>query len=462
MPDTNQILPAGERFRTFLDLSIPSDASPGFCANARVAYDAFRSDTEPWTSTLYAQRTTPLGFRRELAFALGPASDVEPKLPESPEVAGLLERAARPRELTPLKLAHLSRTLVYLGFPDAALSLVNARPAVPADSPEEAYWAYCGLFARHLFLDARSADGLAKDALRLQDSLNDDPRNLRVRLNSALLGLVWGARFTGHGGKPGPRGVSGWTDAAGGGAAATVNLRDWKAKVLEAWERVERSRAFSPFETAILHSRVFRATSFVPYFEGDFPALESEINSCLSLAREAKAADASEAAIKRDNLLATLESASRARSALGDADGALNLIHELTHSIEPRDAKPWLQLGELHEKQGHISDAERCFRRSALLAPPMGMIAWFKLGTCLERQGRDNEALDSYLSSLRAWPNGLSPLTRLLTLSRKTGNTAVHARTRHQLVRALSDPSLLPQSRAAIITALGGEPGEPS
>lgn len=73
-------------------------------------------------------------------------------------------------------------------------------------------------------------------------------------------------------------------------------------------------------------------------------------------------------------------------------------------------------MGEVFLAQQKVVEAEDAYRWATRLGPPGAEVAYFMLGQCHESQGRDDEAVDSYLSALRIDPGAVSAAQRLSKL----------------------------------------------
>jgi tetratricopeptide (TPR) repeat protein len=397
------------RFAPFWSLTAPSTDAPLLARVPLVAGRATEADKVPWFETLYLQRAPTITFRAELWHATMPGLSAKPPPPvvEYRAWTALAPSLCKQRMLDwladddphPLERSKKARLLAALGFHDAALEFVPVPSFERRWTLEEHYQACTRLFLEHILHLGERSDRHAPIRM-VFERMNDDAATLRIRLLVVILGAVACA----HRGQ-------------------VEELEWWRERGGPLLDRYTGLPEVSDFESQLMTGRFYRAVSFLPFLRQDHTQLRNELDVFESLARGLCPADEHQALVKADNLMAVLESASRTATALGESDRAKALMEEIVERVDPYDAKAWLQVGDLRQKDGYIREAHDAFRRAAAIGAPHARIAWFRAGRCLERLGEPREALESYLRSLECWPEGLSPAQRIWHVAHSLGDS---------------------------------------
>lgn len=111
-----------------------------------------------------------------------------------------------------------------------------------------------------------------------------------------------------------------------------------------------------------------------------------------------------------------LESLARNFGNLGESKKSLNLMEEIVYSVDAQDAKAWIQVGEVREKNDYFEKALEAFQTAIGLGVPLGGIACYRAGKACEKLGDLKEAKHYYLRSLKFCPKGLSPFKKFVDL----------------------------------------------
>jgi tetratricopeptide (TPR) repeat protein len=133
---------------------------------------------------------------------------------------------------------------------------------------------------------------------------------------------------------------------------------------------------------------------------------------------------------------------SYARELQGDLAGALKIMTLAADATTAHDleAKAWYtaHIGELHLRMGHLSDAEREYRRAAFLFPdyPHAMVG---LGKVMAARGDGDGALGLFLAQLKRTPT-LDLACRIGDIYQQRGDTAQAGRY-YQLAEDVAGPA---------------------
>lgn len=114
---------------------------------------------------------------------------------------------------------------------------------------------------------------------------------------------------------------------------------------------------------------------------------------------------------------------SRIKEALWLGDLDLALERATAHcAITPTDARVWIQIGEVQVERDDLEGALTSYLTAARFSPPGGEIAKYMAGQCYEQLGAPDAALDSYLSSLRIDPLGVSSAEKAQQVAKELGS----------------------------------------
>lgn len=176
-------------------------------------------------------------------------------------------------------------------------------------------------------------------------------------------------------------------------------------------------------QTQLDRSRYWRCVSFVPFLEGDAPAVAQELGRAEALARDlvAQAEPRSEMhLIALDNLHAVLESRMREALWVGDVPLALARITEVA-AFDPLDAKVQVELGEVLLRTGQLDQAVRAFATAARCGPPGTAVAHYLAGCCYEQMDMPGKAVDELLAAAALDPWSPSTAHRLRAVAARVG-----------------------------------------
>jgi tetratricopeptide (TPR) repeat protein len=192
------------------------------------------------------------------------------------------------------------------------------------------------------------------------------------------------------------------------------------------------------FESQLLTSRYHRAISYSAYLIDDKETLQKELTLFMDLATGLRPKSRIQKILARENLFASLETASRIYSKLNRHDDAQRTMLELVSCADALDAKGWLQLGDLLSVHGDDLGALNAFMTAASIGFPHATIAWYRAARCFEKLGELRRAMSAHFLSMIAWPAGVSPLARLYVLARKTGEQAIEQFSIDRLIAKVS------------------------
>lgn len=398
------------RFTSFWTLDEPRSRTCLAAYTPVLAWWAFEQDPPPNYQTLYLQRVTQIEFREELfraAFSVN--TDLERRLPEaysiealrgwSPRTDKLLELMSNPPK-SALQRVRLCRVLAGLGFVKHAREVLEPMPDPGQPwTIDETYLAITNyLYGR--VLDLEYGTRRAADLELFYSKLPDTDDALRFRVLICLHGTV----FQGQENK-------------------VEDTERWRNEGLKVLARIDKCGAFEDFERSLLTSRFYRAASYHPYVTGNKAMLREDARLCEEHARAMRPSSRLQQLVCDENTFPMLESVARIYASLGEYDRALACIQEVAHSLDPLDARAWLQLGDAYEKRGDADAALDAFLRAASIGAPFGKVAWYMAGTCFEERDELLEARHCYLQSLHHEPRGASPLDGLERIARQTNDS---------------------------------------
>ncbi len=396
-----------ERLRTLWTLEDPRPGAPLWSTQPANAWHVHRQQPDPHTATLYFQSTHGPYLRDSLLWAAagrrrltarGPlfGETLESLRGASSRVDEVLDAVADTSPTDdPLTRASLSRVLCYLGLFADAQRLVPIPWKQTQWSASDCHAIYANLLYRYL-VDAD--EHYWRDCERVYARIPDTELTLRLRLTLCIQA----------GGLQGKR-------------RKLDQVEAWRQRGEAILARIQRCSRFDPTEVALLTSRWWRFASFLPFLRGDRAGLIREATIYEDYARAVNETSR----YCHENMYAALETRARVQVFLGNLDQAEAAFLELATHYDPNDAKVWLNLGDLAEKRGRLTQARQYLFRSARLGPPHRELAWYRAGLCCERLDDPHEAIACHLRSLDAQPNGYSPLIRLAQLARHTGDDAL-------------------------------------
>jgi tetratricopeptide (TPR) repeat protein len=163
-------------------------------------------------------------------------------------------------------------------------------------------------------------------------------------------------------------------------------------------------------------SRLHRATAFVPFLEGRYAASLSELELALDLGWKVPVRSARERIVRNENIYPVLESTAKACLACNDLSRAFALTKQMV-ALDPWDGLARLELGNILYRLDRFEDAAEQYEWAVTLGPPGTEIAAFLAGEAYKAAGQSHEAVNMYLRSLEADPEGVSPRERLSQLA---------------------------------------------
>jgi len=107
-------------------------------------------------------------------------------------------------------------------------------------------------------------------------------------------------------------------------------------------------------------------------------------------------------------------------AATGESSAARQVL-TTTHQNLPGDAMTWLNVGTGEEKDGHLAEAERAYRK-ALEINPSSADAWYLLGVHLQRVARTAEAEEALRQAVKHKPDMAMAWVVLADLIRNRGD----------------------------------------
>lgn len=394
-----------QRVVPFWELRSSHQRLPIFCSGPLVAFEVFKNKECPWFKTLYLQRAMPVNFREELIFAAAPhipfaiqqqlrAVKLEILQGRSDKTEMILSFHHNISTLPKLERILFCRLLGALGFYEEALKgLPIQEKNIIWDFEDE--YAFCTkLFFEHIYF-AETDFFPYHDIEFAFEKLSLQPESIRMRLVLTMLGCVYhGKRNHIH------------------------LLKKWREKGFETLSILQNCEHFDEFEKNLLTSRFYRAVSFYPFLTQDRDTLRKEAEICQSYARSLMPQTEKQKLLYEENLFPMLESLARIFDHLGESTMSLNLMEEIIYKVDAQDAKAWIQVGEVREKNGNFEKALEAFQTAIEIGIPLGGIACYRAGRTCEKLGNLKEAKHYYLRSLKFCPKGLSPLKRLNAISK--------------------------------------------
>lgn len=395
-----------QRFLPFWELKLSQLACPIFCSAPLVALEVVKNKAVPWFKTLYLQRAMPVNFREELFFAVSPhshfsilhqslATKLEILQARSEEADHILSTYRSIDALSKLDRILFCRLLGSLGFYEEALRKLPVPDCNIQWHHEDEYAACTKLFLEHIYYAGTDLFPY-QDIEFVFEKLSKQPKSLRMRLVLTMLGLVY------HGKRKN-----------------IPALKKWRERGFEALILIQNNQYFDEFEKKLLTSRFYRAASFYPFLMNEANTLRREAELCESFARSLTPQNETHKLILKENLFPMLESMSKIYTHLGEVEIALSLMEEIVKKVDPLDAKAWIQVGEIREKNGDLEKALEAFQTAGCIGVPLGKIAWYRAGRTAEKIGDLYNAKHYYLRSLKFCPKGLSPLKRLLSIAKE-------------------------------------------
>ena len=332
-----------KRFVSFWELNQPKIPSPILCQIPLFALKKLKDKPTPWFSTLYLQRAMPANFREDLFFAASPstlftqincglAGDLNFLRNRSESINFLFSNLDKLKSSDQLSRIYLCRLLGSLGYYNEAIKYLPRQGINTKWSLEDEY-AFCtDLFLKHIYLSGKGNFPVEKLLFGYQ-KLSVRPESYRMRLTLAMLGIV-----------------------INGKKQNVPEVMKWRVRGFRELFRLQDCELFSDFEKQLLTSRYYRACSYYPFLINDKILLKKEADICESTARllTSNSDDEDQNLLQKENLFLMIESISRIYMFLDDSDRALKLMEELVNEVDPYDAKAWIQVGDLREKNNGL------------------------------------------------------------------------------------------------------------
>jgi tetratricopeptide (TPR) repeat protein len=150
---------------------------------------------------------------------------------------------------------------------------------------------------------------------------------------------------------------------------------------------------------------------------------------------------------------------------LGKLEEAMGLLEQYreAHPDDEREADVCLHIGDVHERAGRDTDAEKWYKRG-LMAPTnteQTIELCYRLGMARERQGNNEGALRAYAGALKeddkSNPYRLSAVARCAALHEQNGNYKRAIVAYRDLIEHASDPEIVvaAKERASELENLG-------
>jgi Tfp pilus assembly protein PilF len=411
--DKNQIIKSitFKKYKMFWTLEKSKDNNcPNFTQNPLIANSLINKEYDPFFSTIYLQHCFSEGLREQLIYSA--CEKIKSKILDdkfgftfssisnaSNQMIFLNEKIQKLSDSSnALEIANILRIIGYLGFNQYSYKLSKKCKIINTTlTPELAYLKYTILFFQYL---SGSRVSFNEDCIKLYKILPNEEVYLRTKLTLCISAGVHQARNTFN----------------------LKILRMWAGEGLKCLSFIIKSNKFSDFEKSLLKSRFYRFLSFVPYYENNKKELVKMTSIFVSEAEGVQITTKHEDLIFKDNLYAVHESKARVLLFLGEKENALDEIRKATKNADPNDSRLFMQLGEYYEYNHKLEFAINAYDKAAILGPPYKMIAYFKIGNCLERQDKLNEATQYYLKSIETYPPSIEPYFRILEISKRQSN----------------------------------------
>jgi tetratricopeptide (TPR) repeat protein len=366
-----------ELLNPYRSLSMPKFGPlNAFGPPAAFSHFVCRRDIE--TRYLVNQRLMPPAFRQMLAEAL-----FDSRLCAlSPTAIPVQDRSESWNRLclhveTYGRLATEQRTaliqvLFTLGYYDLILALIRSSPdCFRCANAHQASLAYAACAARYV-LSFGNQDYRPDDLLEIADIA---PIGSKSRFLASSRLLMYYGRFA-----PNIDAVAYWRSRSEQ-ALADLSLDE------------------STTYHAILHSRHWRAASFLPLLRNDAESAMKEIGHAEEFARRTPATNLDERVLARSNLYPVLQSKSRLLAMCRRYDDAARCNQEMLE-LDPFYSTACVDYASTLVGLGNLEEACEYFERGAILGPPASQIAMYQAGWCHAQMDRLETALGFYLLAL--------------------------------------------------------------
>jgi tetratricopeptide (TPR) repeat protein len=413
---------AYQQFLPFWELRESGTVGPILNQAPLVAWEALRAKKAPFFETLYIQRIMMPEFRNELVNAsIRHTTLAQRALKSATKLSFLDNLSVRTTQLLKsvddinrtsiLEKNMIARVVGNLGFIRDAfdISRDNSFQQKSIWTVEESYLNNTFLFYKFI-LERSNAVDLGE---KLEEAMLKTPKTastLRARFSNCIIACVYYGQAFNH-----------------------AQLVVWREIARKTMDEINSCASFSEFEKQLLNSRYYRAVCYLPFCTGDEKQLLDDVQKCESFSRALHPKNKHQKILKRDNLYSMLDTLHRIYLKLNDSERAEKMLQEILTDIDPVDSKALNQLGELYENQGRIDEAITCFRKATIYGAPQGRIAAFRAGYLLEGKEDYGLAQEYYFLSLQFWPKGISPLTGLSRIAKKTQDLYLKKWTRSEI-----------------------------
>ena len=177
-----------------------------------------------------------------------------------------------------------------------------------------------------------------------------------------------------------------------------------------------------PFVFTQMLARFYRVGGFVQQMNNDSAEVVHQMDKAEQHARELFNWTSEESRLQhiydicaKEILYPVLESRTKEALWLKDLGLAHKRVERLCE-LAPYDCRAYLQLGEVLVELNEIEEALEAYRKAAFLAPPGEEVAYFMMGQCYQRMGKDVDAHFDYMKALELDPQGISSREELKKL----------------------------------------------
>jgi tetratricopeptide (TPR) repeat protein len=382
-------------YRPFFDLG-PRAAGPIFTHAPEVAFEEWRLGRR--LARCGFQRALPPGFRFTLCsqgelkrYLVYDPSDLPEEL-WTERWAYLVQGVRGFRTADEECRMGIARVLIGLAmYPAVSTLLSDYSLCRRGASPEEA--ALCYLFAFGRYMMRLGGADHRETINRLVVLHHSAPQRSQARLSAALKLLVLFGRFR---------------------QSASL-ASEWREHARRALE--DHLPSVDTFAAGMWTSRFHRAAAYVPFLQGNLRGALLALRYALREGESLHPKNRVEGILARENLYPILESMGKTLELAGQVTAARRYYKRLVQ-VDPSDSKAWIELGNAHFAVGRFREAATCYGRGAYLGPPGTEIAAYLEGVCWKKLGQRGPAAWSFLDSLRADREGISPHKELLEILR--------------------------------------------
>ncbi len=393
-------------FRRFSSYVVPNHESkekqPLCALIPSINWNIFQKNPDPYFETSSLQRSLVSSFRKELFYqGRGWRWCSYTDFSEAKRWFSLIHDEEKlfyliKQPFTDIKKrVYFARYLASLGFFKEASDLLKISSG--KDQLDIFFLKTTALWIEHFFIKKPISSFLDKLEAHYH-LLPDSPEALRLKNTTIILGVVLSAK---------DRDIS--------------MTKKWRERGQYVLSLIQNSDFFANKDKILIDSRLHRAMCYLPFLEGNNTLLLLEQTHLLQQARLLKDhLKPSDEIIYKDNLFAALETSARILEHLKEKELALSYMKEIVETIDPLDAKAWLQVGELLNKSNQKEEALKAFLSAASVGAPHAQMAYYMAGQIAEQLNDKDMAQHCYMQSLYAFPGGISPLNKMRKLNPPT------------------------------------------